>query len=182
MSRLNVLLLFLVSVTYYGVFFLNEDLFSSLDYTDHVNWIFLPSGMILGFVLVLEEIGALGIFMASLVINLQIHTNETIWTGVVTSLISAITPMIARQICTHWIGLDQDLRDLNYKKIIECSIIFALISSAIHQLWFHYEKLDATFIADLWAMFVGDVSGSLLVLFLGVYSTKLYRYTRDRLR
>ena len=64
MRALNLSLLLLVSVTYYLAFFLNDYLFSFLAHTDHVNWIYLPSGIVLGYVLVLEEIGALGIFLS----------------------------------------------------------------------------------------------------------------------
>lgn len=180
MRLLNFSLLVLVSVTYYLVFFFNDYLFSSLAYTDHVNWIYLPSGFTLGFVLVLEEIGVLGILLPSLLINLQLDPNETTVAIVVTSLITAITPLIARTICVKWLGLDEDLSELNYKKITECSLIFALISSACLQLWFHFKNLDEIFLEDFLAMFVGDVFGSLIVLFFGAYAIKIYRYFQAR--
>ena len=176
MRALNLSLLLLVSVTYYLAFFLNDYLFSFLAHTDHVNWIYLPSGIVLGYVLVLEEIGALGIFLASLLINFQLHPSESFGSDMVTSLISAGTPLIARQVSVYWFKIDENLTDLNFQKITESCIVFALLSSACHQLWFHFEKLDEIFFEDFLAMFVGDVVGSLIVLFLGSYAIKLCRH------
>ncbi len=175
MRSLNFYLLLLVTVTYYLAFFLNDYFFSFTAYTDHVNWVYLPSGIALAYVLVLEGIGALGLFFASIAINLQLHSTDPIVTDLVTSFISAITPLIARQLCVYWIDLDENLGDLTFKKITECCIVFALISSVFHQLWFHIDKLDEIFFEDFLAMFIGDVLGSLIILFIGSLGLRLYR-------
>jgi MASE1 len=180
MSRLNFLLLILMSVTYYLLFFINDYLFSFTAYTDHVNWIYLPSGIALGYVLVMEEIGALGIFIASVAINLQLHSTEPFWSDVFTSLISATTPLVARKLCVHWMKVDENLVELTFKKTVECSLVFALISSALHQIWFHFDQLDEIFFEDFLAMFIGDVLGSLLVLLLGSFVIKIYRQYQAR--
>jgi hypothetical protein len=41
--------------------------------------------------------------------------------------------------------MDEDLRKITFKLIVQMSLIFGLISASIHQLWFFYNNIVVDF-------------------------------------
>jgi hypothetical protein len=67
--QMQALIVLVCATVYFYAFKLNLVLFQHLEFADNVNWVFIPSGLRLLFVLILFESGALGIGLASVLIN-----------------------------------------------------------------------------------------------------------------
>lgn len=149
----------------YGAFFyVNELLFKSLEFKQGVNWVFMPSGLRLALVLVFLWQGALGITLASIAITWWTFEASMVF-SMVTGCISGFAPWLARRVALDWLKLDPDIQHLSPSKLLELSVLFAATSALLHQLWFAWNGTHAHFVQDTLVMMLGDLMGTLLVLF-----------------
>lgn len=150
----------------YGVLFeVNTLLFSTLTFSAGVNWIFLPSGLRLAFILVFGLGGALGIALASTLASLFFFDGN--WPfSVVTGLISGGAPLLARRFCADFLGLGADLKGLDGWGLLKMAVVFAVVSPLLHQLWFLSQGVTEDFVRSTLVMALGDLLGSLVVLYL----------------
>ena len=149
----------------YTLFFgLNHLLFNHLEFAHGVNWVFLPSGLRLSLVLVFLEQGAMGIALASIAIS-YVGYDMSAQNAVITGGISGIAPWLARRLCLDWLKMDPDIQHLHPKQLVQLSLIFSITSPVLHQLWYSWKGTSTHFVSDTFVMFIGDLVGTLLVLF-----------------
>jgi hypothetical protein len=153
------------AVAYFVVFQFNSYLFSALEYVDGVCWIFLPSGLRLVFILLFVQWGALGIALASVTIGYFYDLDGTFVSIVGTGIISGFSPWLARLICMDRLNLDLDLNSLTARKLLKVSLLFAVLSSVLHQLWFTVLGDSKDFISNTAVMAIGDFVGTIAVLY-----------------
>jgi hypothetical protein len=162
------------AVAYVFAFKLNFMLFDSLEFSHGVNWIFLPSGLRMLLVLVLLNSGAFGIAVASCIINYMTGSPDQHVFNIVTALISGFAPLMARQICVDYLQLGASLNNLTSKSLFQLSVVFAIISSVLHQVWFFWNDAAEHFIVNSLVMAVGDWVGTVLLLATASLFIKLY--------
>jgi hypothetical protein len=159
----------LTAAAYAALFELNTLLFSAFSFSTGVDWIYLPSGLRLAFVLVFGVWGALGIILASIAIDFIHYFNADVTTAVVTGLISGASPLLARTICVDRLGLNKDLTNLTTGKLLNAAVIFSVLSATLHQLWFTFRGHTENFISSAAVMALGDLTGAILILYLAKY-------------
>ena len=171
----QVLLVLACGLTYFYAFKLNMHWFDWFEFSHGTNWVFIPSGFRLLFVLVLARLGALGIALSSIAITYSLGTDEGHIFNIVTGLISGGAPYLARHVCIVWRKLDSHMSHLNARTLLHVSIVFALVNALLHQLWFFWNGLTANFITSTIAMAIGDWFGTVLVLAFAGLLIKGYR-------
>jgi uncharacterized membrane-anchored protein len=159
----------LTTAAYVVLFELNSLLFSNFSFSTNADWIYLPSGLRLVFVLIFGVWGALGIALASITTNLIHYPSGGLFTLVVAGFISGLSPLLARKICVDKFALDKTLRNLTPKKLLETAGIFAVLSATIHQLWLTFRGRTDNFVDSVAATAVGDFLGTILVLYAARY-------------
>jgi hypothetical protein len=174
-KRLHVSLVLVCAVIYFFAFQLNDFLFGDLQFSAGVNWVFIPSGLRLLLVLVLSQLGAIGIALASCAISYLHGSPDSHLFNLVTGVISGATPLIARYVALHTLKLNVDLSGLTGQNLFKASLLFALISAFTHQIWFVWQGATTDFIASALVMAIGDWLGTVLVLALASVMIKLYR-------
>ena len=160
----NIIFILASSFFYYLTFSVNQQFFNAYEFSFGVNWIFIPSGVQLLLVLVAGVYGAIGIFLASVVIGLQNYYLDSVFLTLITAFISGSSPLLARKICIDFLGVDKNLRNITLKLIVKMSLIFGLISASLHQVWFYYNEKSDDFLSDLLVMYAGNIIGTILVL------------------
>lgn len=165
------LLAFMLATLFSGVvyailFYLNAWLTQYLEDVAGVNWVYLPAGLRLFLTLIFGLSGALGIALASFAISF-VSFYEGQWiTCAGIGIASGFAPLLARFVVVRGLDLNADLSGLNYPKLVQCILVYAALSSALHQYWFALRDLSSAG-ADHWVvMFVGDVFGSVLLIAL----------------
>ena len=153
------------AITYFVFCRANSFLFSSMGYANGVDWVFLPSGLRLVFILIFVEAGALGIALGSCALAFLYQVDGSAMTYVVTGAISGFPPMLARRICIDMLNLDVNLRGLTPRGLLQTAALFALTSSLLHQLWYTWCGQTNNFVGSSIAMAVGDFSGTMLILY-----------------
>lgn len=150
---------------YTALFEVNHFFFSSFSFSKGVDWIYLPSGLRLVFILVFGVWGALGIVLSSAAISLDYYFKGDYQVALLTGLISGLSPLLARKLCIDFIKLDVNLEQLNAPTLLKISAIFAVVSPVIHQLWFAARGQTQDFISSTAVMALGDFMGTIIVLY-----------------
>src|SRR6056300_1387362 len=100
------------AIVYFLLFQLNFTVFSPLESSFGVNWIFIPSGIRLAAILLGGFAGAVGIALGSLVIVITTYDSPLSVFALGTALISGFSPLLARRIAADLLKLDTELVNL----------------------------------------------------------------------
>ncbi len=168
------LLIFLSASLYAASFGLNAYFMGIFSHSIGVSWIFLPAGLRLLLVLLLGESGAIGIVIASSIIGIGFFFDDLIL-AIGAGLISGFAPYLARFLVFKSIGLRSDLTKLNGSQLLNCILIFSIISPVLHQAWFSWMIPENVFFDNLGVMIIGDLIGSLIIVYCAKAFIFLYK-------
>jgi hypothetical protein len=163
--RSNALVIASTAVAYFLLFQINTYLFSAFGYSEGVNWVFLPSGLRVVFILLFGVPGAIGIALSSMAIGYLHYFDGDLVSIIGTGAISGFAPWLARLICVDGLKLDVNLQNLTAAALLKISVIFAVISPLLHQLWFTWRGYTEDFINSTAVMAVGDLVGTIAMLY-----------------
>jgi len=164
-SSKNFTIITACALAYFLTFQVNTYLFSAFEYTQEVNWVFLPSGLRLILILLFFEWGAIGIGIASMAICYFNQIEGDMVTIIGASFISGFAPYLARLVCIDRLKLDVNLNNLTPATLFKASAVFALLSPVLHQLWFAWRNPATDFIQSTTIMAVGDLVGTMILLY-----------------
>lgn len=156
------------TLVYYGTYIFNGWFFSSVKIAPYVSLIYLPAAVRMLFALVLGLPAAIGMALGTLLI---IYTTQGAWTvvwyeAIPVSIISGFSPLVAVAVGVRWLRLPSDLRGLKPSHLMQFTLLGALCNSIpTNGFYWLAGNLD-TPLPAMAQMFVGDVLGTLLVLWL----------------
>lgn len=152
-----------VTIIWIALWKMNYYLSPRLVSNDFIYWIFLPSGLRLIAVLLLGFDAVIGLFIGRIITSEDL---PDIPSAICISLISSIAPYVAYLIAKYKFDLKKSLTNMTGKQLLLMTLIFAFINSILHNAYFYITKLEYDFWKDIFAMFIGDFTGSLLVIFI----------------
>ena len=156
----------LIIVGWIAFFSLNEALTSLLPYKDHIALIFLPAGFQIVLACLLRWQCFIGLFFGAVIsglIYLNGKNTDHLW---IFSFLAAFVPIITVIVIDYFCSLGFKLTEINLQKIILIAVLYALLSSAMHNsylLWLGEISL-IEYQQDSLAMFIGDITGALIFL------------------
>ena len=165
------------TLVYYGTYLFNGWFFSSVFIAPYLSLIYLPAAVRILFAMVLGLPAALGMMLGTLLI---IYTTQGAWTVVwyealPVSFISGFGPLLAVAIGVRWLNLPKDLGGLKPLHLIQFTLLGA-VCNAIPTNLFYWATHDLPSpMMSVIQMFVGDVLGALLVLWIAASAVKLMR-------
>jgi hypothetical protein len=155
------------ALAYRGLYVVNDFLFAHLVFSKGVHWVFLPAGLRLLLVLLFGFWGALGISLGSVAgACVDQHFDGDVVTATVAGLISGFAPLLARAICVERSMIRDDLVDLGASALLRIALVFSITSSLLHQVWYALRDVSGNFLSGFAVMQIGDLAGSLVVLYL----------------
>ena len=153
-----------------GAFYLNAWLFASAAQTRLVDLVFLPAGVRILAVLIFGWSAAIGLFIGSVV------TAAPIWhlpAALVPGLISALGPAAAVFVGTRSLQLRDDLSGIGLRQVAIISIADGAFNAVPSNVFFWWRHRIATPWQDVLPMFVGDLVGTFVLLYLGALALRL---------
>jgi hypothetical protein len=168
------------ALLYSALFFLNDWVTEAVKYDLGVSWIYLPAGLRLFLILIFGLAGAIGIAAASFAISYFGVFPLDLITCIGIGLISGFAPLLAKWIVITNVNISNDLSNLSIQKIILCVAVYALVSSGLHQYWFELRDLESGSLNHFLVMFVGDITGSILLIALIKYSIDLLKRSKPK--
>ena len=161
------------AIVYFLLDAVNRALFAPAAFTSGGNWIYLPAGLRLAFVLIFIGTGAVGIALASCAIGLVHFSGMDPVTVLGTGLISGLSPWLARVICLEKFKLDQQLHHLNLSALIKIALTFAALNAVMQQMWLTWCEPSTHFAEAAVKMFMADMLGTIILLYIAKYSLSL---------
>jgi hypothetical protein len=154
----------IIAITFFLGFQLNELLFAELEYHRGAHWIFLPAGLRLLFVLVFGVRGIAGIFLGSALVRMNAEQALT-FNILIESGISVVALLLIYQLAL-WRALDPSLSNLRWQSLLTLSVGFGATSAFMHLLWLASTGVATSFLESFFAMLVGDVAGTVLLIYI----------------
>ena len=143
----------------------NEALFRWLEWAPGINFVYLPAGVQLLCTLLFAEAGAVGLLVVSwLACYLWFFPDDSV-RAFMGGILAAVAPYGAYRLAKHWYGIGASLQQLTSHRLLLLSVVYAFASPLLHHLWFWVDGSEGV-VPGFVAMFVGDLSGSLIVLYL----------------
>ncbi len=177
MTLLQVLSVVLSAVLYFSFFWLNDWLFGMTALHDGANWIFLPAGLRLLCTLLFAGEGAIGLLLASLLIAYVRDGLMDPLTQFGAAFISAGAPYLAYRAALK-LGMSASLHKLSAGGLGILALVYALASSFLHSFWFAARGFFTDFLQGWSVMFVGDLAGTLIMVYLLKMALAVLRRTR----
>jgi hypothetical protein len=178
-ASIKTLVIQVIAVTLIWVLFYRLSLwvFSYFEYNPRTYWIFLPAGIRIISVFIFGWVGVLGLFIGSII------TNESEISGYVVNLaaISALAPMVAKQTCMWGFNIKATLEGLTGKQLLVFAFAGALSNALFSNLYFYLYGVSER-IYDFLPMFIGDLAGTIIILYLskGLLALTLALHRRPR--
>ncbi len=178
MTTVSLISIALSATLYFGFFHLNEWLFKDFELHSGANWIFLPAGLRLMCTLVLGADGAIGLLIAALAL-IYFSFSLDPFTGIVSALISSGAPYLV-YLGALRAGMPVSLKKLSAALLSGLALVYALVNSLLHSVWFAARGVYPDFVAGWFTMFVGDLLGTLIMIYALKLILALFRRTRMR--
>jgi hypothetical protein len=174
------LLVLICAVAYFYAFKLNLYWFDWIEFSHGANWVYIPSGLRLLFVLIMPRLGAIGVALSSIAVNYSYGDTDAHVFNIVTGVMSGMSPYIARYLARRWLNLDPLLVNLTGRDFFKISVLFAVVNALLHQLWYFWMDKTQDFLASMLAMAVGDWFGTVLVLATASLGIQIFKLTQNR--
>jgi hypothetical protein len=161
-----------VALLWVALYQFNAWLFDEIHLTGFISWIFLPAAIRMLSVMIGGWTGALGLFVGALLTNLNLLMFEPL-NAVVIAALSALGPLVAVYLCTQWLRLPTDLAGLQRSQLLVFAVAGAVFNVFPHNLYFYLTGLSYDAWSGILPMFVGDLAGTLIVLYVASFSIRL---------
>lgn len=163
-SRLQVLLVAVTMVLFVAMLVVNELVFTHLEFVRGVNWIYLPAGMRLLCTLLFAEEGAVGLLLASWLVSFFYFFPDQPSRAFVGGIVAAVAPYAVYCVARRRWGLERSLANLTPSRLLVPALVYSVASPLLHHVMFALQgqrDLARSFLA----MFVGDLTGTLIVIY-----------------
>jgi hypothetical protein len=167
-------LISIAAILYAVSFLINSYVMGSFSFSLGVSWVFLPAGLRLLLTLLLDKNGALGIAIASIAISLGFFFDDPVL-GIGAGIISGLAPYIAKLLVFSEKDSGRDLSQLDSKQLLNCVFVFSVVSPLMHQAWYSLHNKASSFFEHLGVMIIGDLIGTLIVIYLAKAAIFLYK-------
>lgn len=143
----------------------NELMFPGLAFITGVNWIYLPAGIRLLCTLLFAEAGATGLFIASWVACVLYFFPDDAIRSVAGAVVATLAPYFSYLVVERRYGLSTSLKNLSGLRLLTAAVLYAWAGSSLHHLWFWLSGDQHASMKSWCVMFVGDLCGTLIVLY-----------------
>lgn len=159
------ILIVISGLLYWGGFEIQGVLFKFTEFIPGVNWFYLPAGLRVVLVIVAGVYGAIGITVATLIIDL-IHMQDLQgFTLLFTPIVSGFGPLLAMHIVLRQRD-EHGNPKFNAIQLIQFGLVYAILNAALHQfVWWYFQRKASVALIDIWPMFIGDLTGALAFLY-----------------
>ena len=160
-----------VAAIWVALYKLNAILFSSIGVGHFITWIFLPAAIRMLSVMLLDWIGAAGLFIGAVITSAPV-VSHNFSEAITLAGLSALGPVLAVTLCTRWLRMPSNLAGLNPRQLSLFGLIGALCNVIPHNVYFYFASRMQSPFEGLVPMFVGDLLGTVIILYVAALILK----------
>ena len=174
----DLFLVFVAAFTYYFAYLSSYQLSQFFQFSHSTSWFYLPSGVRLLLTLILMGPGALGVMLGTLAIDYIYHDSHDHLYNWVTASVAGLSAYVALLLAQRMFRLEATLARLSQLNLLGICMVFALVSPLMHQIWYRLNHNNESFLSSFAVMALGDLGGSVLVLYAIQWLMRLLRLLR----
>lgn len=143
---------------------INRWLFEALEFVQGISWIYLPAGIRILCTLLFGGAGAVGLLAVSWGLGFLYYFPDDPQKAFFGGLFAALAPWLAYLGARRLWGLQGSLAGLTPLRLLVLGVAYAAANAGLHHAWFALRG-QADVLEGLGVMFIGDLGGTLLVLY-----------------
>ena len=116
-------------------------------------------------VMLLDWTGAAGLFVGAVITSQPLLT-QNLSEAIVLAGLSALGPVVAVTFCTRWLRIPNNLSGLGLSQLTLFGLIGALCNVIPHNIYFYMTDRMQSPLTGIFPMFVGDLLGTVIVLWM----------------
>ena len=147
-----------------AMLWVNDWLFRRLEFAPGINWVYLPAGMRLLCTLLFAEAGAVGLLLVSWFVSFVYFFPNDPARAFVGGILATLAPWLVYRGARHVYGFQGSLGTLTPGRLLVLALVYSVASPLLHHLWFALRG-QGDLLQGFFAMFVGDLAGTLIVLY-----------------
>ena len=169
-----------VAALWVGLFKLNAIFFESIGVSQYISWIFLPAAIRMISVMLFDWIGAAGLFVGAVITSDPVF-NHNFSDAIALAGMSALGPVLAVTFCTRWLRMPENFSGLSPRQLTLFGLVGALCNVIPHNIYFYVTDRVQSPLAGVIPMFVGDLLGTVIVLYVSALVLKYVFPERQKL-
>ncbi len=154
-----------VAAFWVALFKLNAVFFEWIGVSQYVSWIFLPAAIRMISVMLLDWIGAAGLFVGAIITSDPL-LNNNLTEAIALAGLSALGPVLAVTFCTRWLRMPANFSGLGPRQLTLFGLVGALCNVIPHTIYFYVADRMHRPLDGVLPMFVGDLLGTVIVLYV----------------
>jgi hypothetical protein len=144
---------------------INQELFTHTSFVRGINWIFLPSGIRLLSTLLVGFDGFVGLLIAGLLVDFLYWFPHDPVRALAGAILGSLAPYVVYRFALEHYDLRATLTNLTPKRLLVLAVAYSLANPLFHHLWFALTGTTERWFESFFSMFVGDLSGALIMLY-----------------
>jgi hypothetical protein len=144
--------------------------FKSLEVNHYVSWIFLPAFIRILSVLLFGWTAVIGLIIGAIITSQPADTGHA--TPYVLAIISGVGPMFAVRFCESILKLPPTLIGIRPSHLFIFAITGSFVNVSLNGCHFALHNLPSHPITSLSPMFIGDMLGTIIMLYVGSFALK----------
>ncbi|SAL76709.1 hypothetical protein AWB74_05041 [Caballeronia arvi] len=166
------------ALVFIGSLWANQEIFVHSEFVRGVNWVYLPAGIRLLGTLLFGADGAIGLLIASWIVDFFYFFPNDPVRAFAGGIISTIAPYAVYRLAREIYGLNASLSNLTAARLMVLMGAYAIAGPLLHNIWFYLQGDSHDILSRFFAMFVGDLAGTIIV----IYTLKLVLHFLPRPR
>ncbi|HEX3379181.1 MAG TPA: hypothetical protein VHU21_05185 [Paraburkholderia sp.] len=159
-SITGTLIAFLVSL------WINQVVFTHTSFVQGINWIYLPSGVRLLGTLLLGFDGAIGLLLAGLITDFLYWFPHDPVRAIAGAFLGSLAPYVVYRLALEYYDLRASLTNLTPKRLVVLALAYSIANPLFHHVWFALTGTTKNWFESFFSMFVGDLTGALIMLYV----------------
>ena len=180
-SNLN-LYMILGTIGLHGLMMIaNELFFQRAEFLQGIGWIYLPAGTRLLCTLMFGRAGAIGLLISGWFACYWYYFPGDALRATTGTIAGAIGPYLVYLASQSRYGLQSSLTNLTPQRLLMCAVGCSIASPFLHHVWFSIHS-GSDLMPGLFVMMIGDLLGTLIVLYTAKWLLSLLPLPVRRLR
>jgi hypothetical protein len=144
---------------------INQEAFTHTEFVRGVNWVYLPSGVRLLSTLLLGGDGAIGLLVASWLVDFFYFFPHDPVRSFAGGIIATVAPYAVYRLALERYNLRSSLQNLTANRLLVLALAYSIANPLLHHIWFFLQGDTQNILNRFFAMFVGDLVGTLIMLY-----------------
>lgn len=162
--RLQAMMVAATMVLFVAMLAINEWLFTHFEFARGINWIYLPAGIRLLSTLLFAEAGAIGLLLVSWLVCFFYFFPDDPVRSFAGGILAALGPYLIYRAAQLRYGLHASLATLTPKRLLVLILAYSVASPLLTHIFFAFQGKE-NLLQGFFAMFIGDLNGTLLVIY-----------------